>query len=370
MRCWERLRFKLSRFAANSSIDSYKSSFASLSLLHTSCFGLLFILDSFLFPTPSLHIRPLIITDDDMNDEQALPPGWIKNWDANHNAWYYVNTHQNPPLTTWNDPRSTNPDPAAQLETGDRGLMSKLGGFAAGKLSNNNPNTSMSTMAHNQYGGNSNTSYPQQQPPYGTHPHTHGQHPGGGQANSYYNQAPPPNNYQAGPTQQSGSSASGGLAGLMSKIPAGLTGGGSGSSKPGGAAGLISKLPGLLSGGGGGSSGGGGGSGSKPNPLLAAGGGAAAAALAGKLLGGHKSSNGHHGNHHGEHHSGLMSFLPGHHGHHGHHHDHHGHHGHHHDHHGNHGHHHGHHHDHHHDHHGHHHDHHGHHHNHHNSSSW
>ncbi|KAI8449070.1 hypothetical protein BY996DRAFT_6414326 [Phakopsora pachyrhizi] len=41
-----------------------------------------------------------------MNPNEPLPRGWLKDWDPNHKAWYYVDTRQNPPQTTWKDPRT------------------------------------------------------------------------------------------------------------------------------------------------------------------------------------------------------------------------------------------------------------------------
>ncbi|KAI8450133.1 hypothetical protein BY996DRAFT_6417662 [Phakopsora pachyrhizi] len=179
-----------------------------------------------------------------MADSQPLPAGWVKEWDASHNAWYYVDTRQNPPATTWNDPRFNS---AAAGGTADRGLMSSIGGMLSG-------------------GQKNNSSYPQQNTGYGGYPTQQQPHPypTGGEASSYYSQPNPQGSpYQAPPQQKpSGGGGMGGLGGLISKLPGGLTGGG---------------------GGGGGSSGGGGG-GKQSNPLMSALGGAGAGALAMKLV--------------------------------------------------------------------------------------
>ncbi|KAF7354846.1 WW domain-containing protein [Mycena sanguinolenta] len=45
-------------------------------------------------------------------DTRPLPHGWITRFDANHNAWFYVNTKANPPVTTWVHPLGA-PRPSA-----------------------------------------------------------------------------------------------------------------------------------------------------------------------------------------------------------------------------------------------------------------
>ncbi|KAH9843787.1 uncharacterized protein C8Q71DRAFT_730047 [Rhodofomes roseus] len=37
-------------------------------------------------------------------DRRPLPPGWISQWDSNYNAWFYVNTQENPPRSSWVHP--------------------------------------------------------------------------------------------------------------------------------------------------------------------------------------------------------------------------------------------------------------------------
>ncbi|KAJ6567399.1 hypothetical protein DFH09DRAFT_1156866 [Mycena vulgaris] len=46
-------------------------------------------------------------------DTRQLPPGWITQFDANYNAWFYVNTLVQPPVTTWVHPLGAAPSPAA-----------------------------------------------------------------------------------------------------------------------------------------------------------------------------------------------------------------------------------------------------------------
>ncbi|PBK73144.1 hypothetical protein ARMSODRAFT_717825 [Armillaria solidipes] len=37
-------------------------------------------------------------------DTRQLPPGWISQYDSTYKTWFYVNTHVQPPVTTWNHP--------------------------------------------------------------------------------------------------------------------------------------------------------------------------------------------------------------------------------------------------------------------------
>lgn len=177
------------------------------------------------------------------NDGQPLPSGWIKEWDGNHNAWYFVDTRHNPPVTTWNDPRSIAPPAGPPPAEGtDRGLMGSIGHLVSGKPSTNNQN--------NDY---SNNPYPQQAQPYGNYnqpgyQQNYSQHPppqqfNGGLASSYYNQPPPQGaGYQPPPPANNATkpAASGGLGALLSKIPGG--GGGAGGAAGGGPTALLSKL--------------------------------------------------------------------------------------------------------------------------------
>ncbi|KAI9026370.1 hypothetical protein DFJ74DRAFT_704848 [Hyaloraphidium curvatum] len=43
---------------------------------------------------------------------QPLPAGWVSEFDANHQAWYFVDTTKKPPFVTWDDPREP-PEAAA-----------------------------------------------------------------------------------------------------------------------------------------------------------------------------------------------------------------------------------------------------------------
>lgn len=58
-----------------------------------------------------MSISPQPQTDSQLNfqDDQPLPPGWIKKWDQVHQVWSFIDTRQNPPVTTCNDPRSSAP---------------------------------------------------------------------------------------------------------------------------------------------------------------------------------------------------------------------------------------------------------------------
>ncbi|KAI8984943.1 hypothetical protein BD414DRAFT_71103 [Trametes punicea] len=46
-------------------------------------------------------------------DRRPLPPGWIEQWDPNYKAWFYVNTAENPPRSSWVHPLGPAP-PAPQ----------------------------------------------------------------------------------------------------------------------------------------------------------------------------------------------------------------------------------------------------------------
>ncbi|KAF9301167.1 hypothetical protein BGZ74_007026 [Mortierella antarctica] len=38
-------------------------------------------------------------------NQRPLPPGWISQFDATHQAYFYVDERANPPTVTWEDPR-------------------------------------------------------------------------------------------------------------------------------------------------------------------------------------------------------------------------------------------------------------------------
>ncbi|KAF9899681.1 hypothetical protein EC991_008450 [Linnemannia zychae] len=38
-------------------------------------------------------------------NQRPLPPGWISQFDSNHQAYFYVDENKNPPTVTWEDPR-------------------------------------------------------------------------------------------------------------------------------------------------------------------------------------------------------------------------------------------------------------------------
>ncbi|TIA89241.1 hypothetical protein E3P99_02153 [Wallemia hederae] len=38
-------------------------------------------------------------------EQMPLPVGWIREYDPNHQAYFYVDTHQTPAHVTWDDPR-------------------------------------------------------------------------------------------------------------------------------------------------------------------------------------------------------------------------------------------------------------------------
>ncbi|KZT74466.1 hypothetical protein DAEQUDRAFT_782151 [Daedalea quercina L-15889] len=47
-------------------------------------------------------------------DRRPLPPGWTSQWDSNYNAWFYVNTQENPPRSSWVHPLGPPGSPAPQ----------------------------------------------------------------------------------------------------------------------------------------------------------------------------------------------------------------------------------------------------------------
>ncbi|KAJ6510944.1 hypothetical protein C8R45DRAFT_1162186 [Mycena sanguinolenta] len=46
-------------------------------------------------------------------DARRLPPGWITQFDANYDTWFYVDTFVQPPVTTWTHPLGAPPSPTA-----------------------------------------------------------------------------------------------------------------------------------------------------------------------------------------------------------------------------------------------------------------
>lgn len=46
-------------------------------------------------------------------DTRPLPPGWVAQFDPNYRAWYYIDTQQNPPQSTWCHPAGPLPGPPA-----------------------------------------------------------------------------------------------------------------------------------------------------------------------------------------------------------------------------------------------------------------
>ncbi|KAI8927244.1 hypothetical protein BC831DRAFT_511062 [Entophlyctis helioformis] len=110
-------------------------------------------------------------------DNRPLPPGWISQWDANYQRYFFVNTATG--VSTWDDPRNAMP------------MSARLRRLPA-------------TAAQQPYGAQPYG----QQPPYGAQPYA-GAQPYGGPQPVYGQPAPPPNKQ----------SAMGGL------LPAGIAGG-------------------------------------------------------------------------------------------------------------------------------------------------
>ncbi|KAI0366203.1 hypothetical protein BV20DRAFT_1124411 [Pilatotrama ljubarskyi] len=116
-------------------------------------------------------------------DRRPLPPGWIEQWDSNYKAWFYVNTAENPPRSSWVHPLGPAP-PTPQPS-----------GFAPPPGPPPPDNRSYSPYP------------PQPQPGYGPGygqppPQQYSQSPGPG---SYYGSPPPQGGYPpygAGPPQE------------------------------------------------------------------------------------------------------------------------------------------------------------------------
>ncbi|OAV91259.1 hypothetical protein PTTG_08255, partial [Puccinia triticina 1-1 BBBD Race 1] len=159
-------------------------------------------------------------------DDHPLPAGWIKEWDATHNAWYFVDTRQSAPVPTWTDPRHSAPAGA-----GDRGLMGSLGSMLSGKPAGQAPMGSHPAPPHGAY-NNTAPGYPGAYTPQA--PPMHHYNGGPGEASAYYNQPAPPAPYSSSAPPNAAKPA-GGLGGLLAKIPGG--GGGGGGSGGGGAGG-------------------------------------------------------------------------------------------------------------------------------------
>ncbi|KAF7313361.1 WW domain-containing protein [Mycena chlorophos] len=103
-------------------------------------------------------------------DARPLPQGWITEFDPNYNAWFYVNTLTQPPVTTWTHPLGAPPSPGPPQ-----------GGYAPppGGPENRGP------------GGY----YPQQQGYPGQYGGGSPYPPQGGYGGPGYQQSPPPGQY-------------------------------------------------------------------------------------------------------------------------------------------------------------------------------
>ncbi|KIO30887.1 hypothetical protein M407DRAFT_143627 [Tulasnella calospora MUT 4182] len=110
-------------------------------------------------------------------DTRTLPPGWIEQYDKNYDAWFYVNTAANPPVTSWEHPAKNAYLPPP--------------GPPPGPPPSNQYNQGGYNQGYNQY--------PQQQQP------------------PYYQQSPPPQQYVQQPAYADrGAGKSGG--GLLGKL--------------------------------------------------------------------------------------------------------------------------------------------------------
>ncbi|KAF9004707.1 hypothetical protein BDQ17DRAFT_1354529 [Cyathus striatus] len=144
-------------------------------------------------------------------DSRTLPSGWITQFDSTYNAWFYVNTHAQPPVTTWEHPLGPPPPaPPPQQFSAPVGPPppNNQGYNQGGGYGYNNPQGSYGGSGYN----NQNGGYPQQSqsPPFGG-----------------YNQQPQSPPYGSYPQQQQGSWGSpppqGGYSGTSGK--GGLLGG-------------------------------------------------------------------------------------------------------------------------------------------------
>ncbi|KAF7354845.1 WW domain-containing protein [Mycena sanguinolenta] len=125
-------------------------------------------------------------------DTRQLPDGWVSQWDANYNAWFYINTLAQPPVPTWDHPLG--PAPGA--------YSSPQGAFPEPQHASPYPEAaspfpsqqSASPYPPQQGGGAYSPGYPQPSPSPG------------------YNQSVPPQ-YPAGPPPQDGKGLLSGLFG-------------------------------------------------------------------------------------------------------------------------------------------------------------
>ncbi|EJD55063.1 hypothetical protein AURDEDRAFT_178889 [Auricularia subglabra TFB-10046 SS5] len=61
-------------------------------------------------------------------DKRPLPEGWIRQFDSNNNAWFYVDTRANPPRSIWVHPLD---DPEYQRTHKDKDVAPAYSGYSA-----------------------------------------------------------------------------------------------------------------------------------------------------------------------------------------------------------------------------------------------
>ncbi|KAJ6612147.1 hypothetical protein B0H10DRAFT_326951 [Mycena sp. CBHHK59/15] len=125
-------------------------------------------------------------------DRRQLPPGWITQFDSNYNAWFYVNTLVQPPVTTWVHPLGAPASPAGPPP--GAAYTPPPGGPPADPRGYGFPPQGQSPYPGAGYGNQS--PYPPQQGGYSPGPGYQQPQYGGG-----YNQ-PPQQQWQAPPEQK------------------------------------------------------------------------------------------------------------------------------------------------------------------------
>ncbi|KAJ7638369.1 hypothetical protein FB45DRAFT_902627 [Roridomyces roridus] len=128
-------------------------------------------------------------------DTRPLPPGWITEFDRNYNAWFYVNTTAQPPVTTWVHPGAAPPP------------FSPPAGPPPGNQSPYPPQGSPYPQQGSPYPQQGSPYPPQQGSPYppggrtSPYPPNNSPYPAQGGYNPGYQQGPPPVQYNSYPQQ-------------------------------------------------------------------------------------------------------------------------------------------------------------------------
>lgn len=107
-------------------------------------------------------------------DGRPLPAGWISQYDSNYKAWFYVNTHANPPMTTWVHPSGPVSAPPVQTFSPPPAFSPpsmpppmNAGGYNPGQIQGPGGYGNNNQVGYPNGGGMSYPQQQQQQPPYG-----------------------------------------------------------------------------------------------------------------------------------------------------------------------------------------------------------